>query len=87
MTLPSSSRSAPADSSTSPTAARPPASDVIDDETALHHGFRRAEPYPSRVGARTAEQVQAGDHHRLARTGLAGEHGQTVVELRAAPSR
>ena len=44
----------------------------------------RAAPstHPARVGPRTAEQVQAGHDHRLARAGLAGEHRQAVMELR-----
>ena len=33
------------------------------------------------TGAGTAEQMQAGDHHGLAGTGLAGEHGESAVEL------
>ncbi len=37
--------------------------------------------HPGSVGARTAQQVQAGDDHRLAGAGFAGQHGQPAVKL------
>ena len=50
-------------------------------EAALDDGAFRAGPDPAGVGAGTAEQMQAGDHHGLARAGLPRQHGQPTVEL------
>jgi hypothetical protein len=37
--------------------------------------------HPGRLGPPAAEQRQPGDHHRLAGTGLPGQHGEARVEL------
>ena len=81
MTLPSSSRSAPEESRISSTwAATPsPSSAVVKRPSTTARSAPG--PDPGGVGAGTAEQVQAGDHHRLAGAGLAGQHGQPAVEL------
>ena len=81
MTLPSSSRSAPEASRISSTCGGRPVAEFGCAEPAFDDGAVGARPHPGGVGAGTAEQVQAGDHHGLAGAGLAGQHGQPAVEL------
>ena len=50
-------------------------------ETAFDDRAVGAGAHPGGVGAGPAEQVQARHDHRLARAGLAGQHGQPAVEL------
>ena len=81
MTLPSSSRSAPDD-----------VEDLVDldghavaefdcGETPFDNRTVGARTHPGRIGAGTAEQVQARHDHGLARAGLAGQHGEPAIEL------
>ena len=58
-----------------------PVTEVAGAEPALDHGAGRPGPNPGRVGPCAAEQMQSGHHHRLARAGLAGQHGQPAVEF------
>ena len=48
----------------------------VGAEPSLDRGALRPRPDPGRVGAAAEEQAEAGDHHRLARAGLAGERGE-----------
>ena len=50
-------------------------------ETALDDRAFGAGAHPGGVRAGAAEQVQTRDDHRLAGAGLAGEHGETAIEL------
>ena len=81
MTLPSSSRSAPEESRISSIRTVDALAEFGCGEPAFDDGALGARPHPAGVGARAAEQVQAGDHHGLAGPGLPGQHGQPAVEL------
>lgn len=50
-------------------------------EPALDHGAGGTAAHPGDVGTTTTEQVQPGDHHRLARPGLPGDHGEPGVQV------
>ena len=55
--------------------------EFIRDEPAFDHSAGCPGAHLGGVGSGAAQQVQAGDDHRLACAGLAGEHRQTAVEL------
>ena len=50
------------------------------EQPAVDGGLLGAGAHPGRVGAAAEQQQQAGDHHRLAGAGLAGDHGQAGPE-------
>ena len=53
----------------------------LDDERALDGGLVGARADAGGVGPAAEQQPQPGDHHRLARTGLAGDHGEARRKL------
>ncbi len=52
-----------------------------DQKRAFHHGPPGPLPHQVGVGSGSQQKPERGDHHRLARTGLAGEHVEAASEL------
>lgn len=55
---------------------------LVRHETTFDDGSRRPETHPARVCPGTAEEMEAGHHHRLSGACLTGEYCQAFVELR-----
>ena len=53
---------------------------VTVDEAALHTRLVGAVAHQGRVGTATAQEIERVDDQRLARAGLAGDHGHAVAD-------